>query len=820
MGFYNDILILFGIAVVEHFKNLSKDNKKLASAINNRIFLLRCRKNNIFPSHICNEVKCVYSLFRDNHPYRNKIDNIVNRLKKEILNLEIKVVNWKIKRLEMDRTRRVELLKGLIPHVYIDDFCRHQQIFFDRMFLKIKMRNIDKFDRLMNNCQRVDVITGSDWLVNCTDYDIPPEVHKFLSLGPKFSLPYDKYDFPLSNLIADVECFVKGQDHLDSDGRNGIRITLCNLIHNFMTNLRCRRPLHCVDVILNHWSRMTKDFLKNNDRICVVGSDKGNRTVVMCRAEYQSKMLSLLSDTTTYLETFGDPTSRIQTAVNSLISRLQRLGCLSDERAKKMRCYNTVSPKAYGLVKLHKEHHPLRPVISCCGAPTYNISKFLSEILSNIRYKFIYSLKNSYELVDDIKDVHVPDNYILVSFDAVSLFTNIPKSLVLDLIDEHWGDLEPRVNICKDQIVEIVKFVFDNSYCRFDGRFFIQKRGSAMGNPASPVLAEIVMDSVIRFVLSRLNFVVPLIRVYVDDIFMIIPEDSLQLVLDIFNSYHIDLKFTFELEVDGRLPFLDVVLIRRGDSLMTDLYKKPIASNRLLHFSSAHERFQKVAIVKSIKHKILALSHESFHGKNFAEQCRILVDNGYPKYLVNLIFHSSGSLSSGVVVSGEEPDLVTAKKCFGLVYVPGLTGELVRVMKTDENRICSYYRKTVRNFCSRLKDREELEKTSNVVYRVDCRDCDGCYIGQTKQYLKTRMSQHIRDCRNLSQATALSTHAVVNDHSFDFDNVRVLYTEQNLSKRLINEMIFIRRTPNTVNFRTDVDTLSAVYCNLIKEIRL
>ncbi|XP_044744343.1 uncharacterized protein LOC123306421 [Coccinella septempunctata] len=76
MGFFNQIMTIYGMNMVLHFKEWSKDNKRLARSINNRIFLLRCRKSGIYPKHIVNEVKCVYSLFQEKHPYYSRVSRI------------------------------------------------------------------------------------------------------------------------------------------------------------------------------------------------------------------------------------------------------------------------------------------------------------------------------------------------------------------------------------------------------------------------------------------------------------------------------------------------------------------------------------------------------------------------------------------------------------------------------------------------------------------------------------------------------------------------------------------------------------------------
>ena len=53
-------------------------------------------------------------------------------------------------------------------------------------------------------------------------------------------------------------------------------------------------------------------------------------------------------------------------------------------------------------------------------------------------------------------------------------------------------------------------------------------------------------------------------------------------------------------------------------------------------------------------------------------------------------------------------------------------------------------------------------------------------------------------------------------HKFNFDNTRILEIEVNTNKRLMLEMIHIKKKlALCVNKRQDINNLSALYCNLV-----
>ena len=100
-----------------------------------------------------------------------------------------------------------------------------------------------------------------------------------------------------------------------------------------------------------------------------------------------------------------------------------------------LRCSNAITPRFYGLPKIHKSSVPLRPIVSFVNSPTYNLSKFLSRVLSSL-LKNNYSVRNSREFVECIKNYSVEENECLVSFDVVSLFTSVPVDKALALVLE------------------------------------------------------------------------------------------------------------------------------------------------------------------------------------------------------------------------------------------------------------------------------------------------------------------------------------------------------------------------------------------------
>jgi len=104
----------------------------------------------------------------------------------------------------------------------------------------------------------------------------------------------------------------------------------------------------------------------------------------------------------------------------------------------------------------------------------------------------------------------------------------------------------------------------------------------------------------------------------------------------------------------------------------------------------------------------------------------------------------------------------------------------------------------------------------NVVYKINCSNCDASYVGQTKRILNARISEHRNYIRRKStQSSVITDHRLQSNHEFDWDDVEVLDEKKNYKKRLISEMIHIKKQPNGLNFQNDTDLLDSIYNNLI-----
>ena len=81
----------------------------------------------------------------------------------------------------------------------------------------------------------------------------------------------------------------------------------------------------------------------------------------------------------------------------------------------------------------------------------------------------------------------------MVSFDIVSLFTNIPLDECIDLAVKYISDGDPDIKLSNTELKSLFSVATAQTHFLFKGSFYDQIDGVAMGFPLAPVLSNLFM---------------------------------------------------------------------------------------------------------------------------------------------------------------------------------------------------------------------------------------------------------------------------------------------------------------------------------------
>ena len=142
----------------------------------------------------------------------------------------------------------------------------------------------------------------------------------------------------------------------------------------------------------------------------------------------------------------------------------------------------------------------------------------------------------------------------MVSFDVVNLFTNIPLDYTINLIlDKIFVEKRIKTRLGRAYFKRLLEICTKEMHFSFNDCIYKQVNGVAMGSPLGPVLANIFMVELENSLIPNLNDKLSLWYRYVDDTFSFIRKGEIGNVLNVLNSFHEDIKFTFEEEQDNSI---------------------------------------------------------------------------------------------------------------------------------------------------------------------------------------------------------------------------------------------------------------------------
>jgi hypothetical protein len=81
----------------------------------------------------------------------------------------------------------------------------------------------------------------------------------------------------------------------------------------------------------------------------------------------------------------------------------------------------------------------------------------------------------------------------MCSFDVSSLFTNVPLDETVNICLNKLYSLSDPPKLPRSILQKLLEFATKKSHFLFDGRYYDQIDGVAMGSPLGPVLANIFM---------------------------------------------------------------------------------------------------------------------------------------------------------------------------------------------------------------------------------------------------------------------------------------------------------------------------------------
>jgi hypothetical protein len=716
---------------------------------------------------------------------------------------------------------RVEFGKAILSFMK-SDFSRLRMFAYLILLQRLKQKDIIRISGIHKN--KLDRLYGGDVLfkkeinvvLNLSDISISEDIMRILSLGMNCHL---KTRFDLQQQKLEVEKFYQNIVQL-SDKEE---IT----VENF-ESLKCelkRYGLNDIkdfnrDILSKTDYEKIKQF-KGNNNIVIRKADKSSIFVILNKTDYDSKLNQILNDETKFKKINNKKEETIIINLKRKVNDIVREVNSQTETEIFKKLVGHYKPGyIYGNCKIHKDEKnpPLRPVISTIPTPTYEISKTINKIITSYMPK-CYSVNSTREFID-VLNSHTPDNTIMGSLDVVSLFTNVPVQETIEIILKycyHNPNLPPPL-IPKHYMKALLEICTTESpFYSPNNDIYFQIDGVSMGCVLGPTMANFYMGHLEERVFNDFPNLKPKIYDrYIDDTFGAFKDE--QEIINLKNKFEemSCLKFTYELEKDKILNFLDVKIVRTDNAYSTSVFVKKTNAGDCLNYNSICPLRYKEGLVKTFLHRAYTICSDwaSFHIE-VSRIKQLLINNNFPQVMLDKI------INNFINHKLEQEDKSRDNDGINLFFKGQMTSQyqqqeeqlrkIVRknLKSAKDLRTTIYYKnRKLKNLLIRNApdSNNDKETTACVVYQFTCPEINcsidnQTYIGYTTNMLKDRLKQH-------NYKGAIRSHGQ-DDHDRRFkteeiiNNTEILKRDNDSNNLRILEALFIKERKPKINLKDE-----------------
>lgn len=242
--------------------------------------------------------------------------------------------------------------------------------------------------------------------------------------------------------------------------------------------------------------------LKENKQIIIKPADKGSAVVILDREQYLEESYRQWQDKKYYLKLIKPIYLETVPVVEKIFNSLHQKKFVNIKQRNYLLGF--AEPRGrlfYMLPKIYKDPAKLsipfqvppgRPIVSDCDSETYYTAEYLDYFLNPLSIWHASYIKDTYDFVEKVKQIEVPVDAFLFSIDIDSLYTNIDIREGINSIRRIFQKYPDKRRPDKEMLQLLEINLMRNDF-EFNGEFYLQIKGKAMGKKFAPAYANIFM---------------------------------------------------------------------------------------------------------------------------------------------------------------------------------------------------------------------------------------------------------------------------------------------------------------------------------------
>ena len=127
----------------------------------------------------------------------------------------------------------------------------------------------------------------------------------------------------------------------------------------------------------------------------------------------------------------------------------------------------------------------MRPIVSSIDTYNYKLTQYLGSLLSQ-HIPSNYATKDSFTFIEKIKQLNTYGKF-LISFDVISLFTNIPLEETINIAIDTIFENYPNVKFTRKELQTLFKITTSQTDFILNNELCDQINGVSMGSPLAHI---------------------------------------------------------------------------------------------------------------------------------------------------------------------------------------------------------------------------------------------------------------------------------------------------------------------------------------------
>lgn len=259
------------------------------------------------------------------------------------------------------------------------------------------------------------------------------------------------------------------------------------------------------------------------------------------------------------------------------------------------------------------------------------------------------------------------------------------------------------------------------------------------------------------------------------------------------NSFVPSIRFTLERENNGKLPFLDLELLRTNDRLEYKIYRKPTNNMSFIHRYSSQPKQIKQSAFRSMFLRALNVVSPRY----LDEEIDLIYRVGYKHQFDKLFLDRCYKLAKDTFYrtrndfTNNDTTTDNFNNVLSLPYFENF--KLIKTLLRNLNiKVVFKSNQTIKHILTKNSE----NRYNGGIYEIACMQCEKVYIGQSGRSLAIRSKEHRKAVQTADENNSIFLHVKNCNHAINFEGSKLIFNCNNYHKRNYIESCLIKFNKN------------------------